>query len=145
MPEVTESQVLDALRVVQDPDLHRDIVSLGFVKDVKICGGNVAFKVELTTPACPVKDQLRDHAHAVVAALPEVDRVEVEMTAQVRGSQPAGPLIPGVKNVIAVASGKGGVGKSTVAANLAVSLAQYGSSVGLMDADVYGPTIPLLM
>ncbi len=145
MPEVTESQILEALKVVQDPDLHRDIVSLGFVKDVKVCGGNVAFKVELTTPACPVKDLLRDQAHAVVAALPDVDHVEVEMTAQVRGSQQAGPLIPGVKNVIAVASGKGGVGKSTVATNLAVSLAQYGSSVGLMDADVYGPTIPLLM
>ena len=145
MPQVNQDQVLDALRVVNDPDLHRDIVALGFVKDIKICDGNVAFKVELTTPACPVKDLLQEEARAVVAALPGVTRVEVEMTAQVRASKPSEPLIPGVKNVIAVASGKGGVGKSTVAANLAVTLHRCGSSVGLLDADVYGPTVPLLM
>ena len=145
MSQVTEEAILAALRVVQDPDLHRDIVSLGFVKDIKICDGNVAFKVELTTPACPVKDLLQEEARAVVAALPGVTRVEVEMTAQVRSTKPAEPLIPGVKNVIAIASGKGGVGKSTVSANIAVSLARCGSKVGLLDADIYGPTIPLLM
>jgi ATP-binding protein involved in chromosome partitioning len=145
MPEVTQEQVLDALRVVQDPDLHRDIVSLGFVKDVRICDGNVAFKIELTTPACPVKDQLRDHASAVVSQLPGVTGVNVEMTAQVRGEQRIGPLIPGVKHVIAVASGKGGVGKSTVAVNLAVALAESGATVGLLDADIYGPSIPMMM
>jgi ATP-binding protein involved in chromosome partitioning len=145
MPEVTQGHILEALRVVNDPDLHRDIVTLGFVKDVKICDGNVAFKIELTTPACPVKDQLQEEARRVVAALPGVNRVEVEMTAQVRASTPSEPLIPGVKNVIAVASGKGGVGKSTVAANLAVTLHRCGSKVGLLDADIYGPTIPLLM
>src|SRR5688572_11612118 len=129
---VTEDQVLDALRVVQDPDLRRDIVSLGFVKEVRICDGNIAFKIELTTPACPVKDLLKAQAEEVVAAIPGVINVAVEMTAQVRGRQIAPEeLLPGVQHVIAVASGKGGVGKSTVALNLAVALAQTGAKVGL--------------
>lgn len=142
----TEAQVLEALRVVMDPDLHRDIVTLGFVKDVRICGGNVAFRVELTTPACPVKDQLQAQAREVVAALDEVDNVEVEMTAQVRERPKQGEdVLTGVRQVIAIASGKGGVGKSTVTVNLAVALARTGAKVGLMDADVYGPSIPLMM
>lgn len=143
---VTEWQVLEALRAVQDPDLHRDIVSLGFVKDVVIDGGAVSFTVELTTPACPVKEILQEEARAAVAALEGVQSVAVEMTAQVRQRKSeSADLIPGVKQCVAVASGKGGVGKSTVTVNLAIALAQTGARVGLMDADVYGPSIPLMM
>lgn len=143
---VTEQQVLDALRSVVDPDLHRDIVSLGFVKDVKICDGNVAFKIELTTPACPVKDLMKSQATQVVSQIPGVKAVNVEMTASMRSRRiGAEDLLPTVRHVVAVASGKGGVGKSTVAVNLAVALAQLGARVGLLDADVYGPSVPLLM
>ncbi len=145
---LSESVVLDALRVVQDPDLHRDIVSLGFVKHVNITGGHVAFTVELTTPACPVKDLLRDQAKSVVSALPGVTSVAVEMTAQVRavGRPEAGRApVEGVKNIIAVGAGKGGVGKTTVAVNLAVALASAGSRVALLDADMYGPNVPIML
>lgn len=141
---LTEAEVLDALRQVQDPDLHRDIVSLGFIKDLAINDGAVAFSVELTTPACPVKDLLKQQCEDVVRAL-GVDDVRVEMTARVRHAPEHTPLIPGVKHCIAIASGKGGVGKSTVSVNLAMALAQTGAHVGLMDADVYGPSIPLMM
>jgi ATP-binding protein involved in chromosome partitioning len=142
----TEAEVLQALRVVEDPDLRKDIVALGFVKNVKICGDTVAFDVELTTPACPVKDKLRDQARAAVEALPGVKTANVNMTARVTSAMPSrGNILQGVKNAIAISSGKGGVGKSTVAVNLALALAKTGARVGLMDADVYGPSVPTLL
>lgn len=142
----TETAVRDALRAIIDPDLGRDIVTLGFVKAVDIDGGSVRVTIELTTPACPVKDQMQAEAQEIVSGLAGVDHAEITMTAQVR-ARPETPadLIPGVKHCIAVASGKGGVGKSTTAVNLAVALAETGAKVGLLDADVYGPSIPLMM
>jgi ATP-binding protein involved in chromosome partitioning len=144
-----DQEVLDALRVVRDPDLHRDIVSLGFVQQLKIDpSGAVAFTINLTTPACPVKDDLRDQARMAVARLPWVTEVQVKMTASTavaRGQGTATPLIPRVKNVVAIASGKGGVGKSTTSVNVAVALSQTGARVGLLDADIYGPNVPLMM
>jgi ATP-binding protein involved in chromosome partitioning len=145
---VTESAVLDALRAVRDPDLNRDIVALKFVKNIRIEGPRVSFTIELTTPACPVKDQMRDQARGLVAALPGVTDVHVEMTAQVRSA--IGPdftkqPVPGVRNVIAVGAGKGGVGKTTVAVNLAIALAKCGGKVGIIDADIYGPNVPIML
>jgi ATP-binding protein involved in chromosome partitioning len=145
---VNDAAVLDALRSVRDPDLRRDIVSLGFVKNLAIEGGRVGFTIELTTPACPVKDQMRDQARAAVAALPGVEQVDVTMTASVRSATTpdAGRApIPGVKNIIAVGAGKGGVGKTTVAVNLAVALAKCGSRVGVIDGDIYGPNVPIML
>jgi len=144
---VTQEQVLEALKSVVDPDLHRDIVTLGFVQDVRICDGAVAFTIELTTPACPVKDQLKTQAESAVMAIDGVDQVNVKMEARVRptAAMLGKALIPEVCNVVPVGSGKGGVGKSTVSANIAVALAKTGAKVGLMDADVYGPSIPTIL
>ena len=143
-----QREVLDALKVVRDPDLHRDIVSLGFIKNLSIDGGSVTFTIELTTPACPVKDQLRDQAHAAVMQVPGVTSVDVKLGARVReavggdgGRQP----LEGVKNVIAVGAGKGGVGKTTLSVNLAIALARSGSRVGLIDGDIYGPNVPIML
>ncbi len=148
MAVVTESAVLDALRSVKDPDLHRDIVTLGFVEDLKIDGGRVAFTIELTTPACPVKDAMREQARAAVAAVPGVSAVEVKMTASVRTARAIDAdlaAIPGVKNIVAVGAGKGGVGKTTLAVNLAVALSGLGSRVGMIDGDIYGPNVPIML
>jgi ATP-binding protein involved in chromosome partitioning len=144
---ITEASILEALKVVRDPDLNRDIVSLKFVKNVRIDGGAVRFVIELTTPACPVKDQMRDQARAAVSALPGVTSVDVEMTAQVRAAAPDGGKtpVPGVKNIIAVGAGKGGVGKTTVAVNLAIALSQSGGRVAMIDGDIYGPNVPIML
>jgi len=143
---VEESQVLEALKSVEDPDLHRDIVSLGFIKNLRICEGTVAFDINLTTPACPVKELLEKQARRAVAALPGVEQVNITMKAEVKTARgPDTSALKGVKNIVAVGSGKGGVGKSTVAANLAVAFALEGAKVGLLDADIYGPSIPIMM
>lgn len=148
MSGITRDRVLEALKVVRDPDLHKDIVSLGFVKTVQIDGDAVAVNIELTTPACPVRDELKQAAvQAIRGMVPGVKTVSVEMSSRVTRHEhrQKNTVLPGVKNTIAVASGKGGVGKSTVAVNLAVALAKEGARVGLVDADVYGPSIPLMM
>ena len=143
---LAERDILDALRHIQDPDLHRDIVSLGFVRNVRVDGDKVAIDVNLTTPACPVKDQLRDQARQALLGLPGIREASVNMTSEVRSTAaPDRTALAGVRNLVAVGSGMGGVGKSTVAVNLAVALAGTGARVGLLDGDIYGPTIPIMM
>jgi ATP-binding protein involved in chromosome partitioning len=138
-------KVMAQLKTVQDPDLHKDIVSLGFIKNMVIENGDVKFDVELTTPACPVKEQLKTECSTKVGGIEGVKSVAVNMTAVVRAAQTEQPVLPGVKNIVAVASGKGGVGKSTIATNLAIALQLSGAKVGLMDADIYGPSIPQML
>ena len=147
-PQVSETDVLGALRPIMDPDFNKSIVELGFIKQLRIDGAKVSFSIELTTPACPVKAEFERAARERVLALQGVSEVEVTMTANTRGrnfSTEMAEVLPGVKNAIAVASGKGGVGKSTVAINLALALRDSGAVVGVMDADVYGPSLPLLV
>jgi ATP-binding protein involved in chromosome partitioning len=143
---LSEQLVLTALSKVQEPELGGDIVSRRMVKAVRIDGGVIGLTIELTTPACPLKDQIHAEVEAAVRELPGVTEVGIEFTANTR--RPAGipeqAPIPGVANVVAVAAGKGGVGKSTVAANLAVALSLEGARVGLLDADVFGPSMPLM-
>jgi ATP-binding protein involved in chromosome partitioning len=139
--EITKEQVLEALKNVDDPDLKKDLVTLGMIKDLEVNGKDVSFSVVLTTPACPMKAMI--HKACVNAVLHYVDadaKVNVKMTSNVTSRDTSGPLLPNVKNIIGVASGKGGVGKSTVAANLAIALVKMGAKVGLVDADIYGPS-----
>ena len=145
---LTTQQVLDVLAHIQDPDLGRDVVSLGMIKELEVSPqGKVSFTFELTTPACPVRDRFKTQAQDLVGDIPGVSGVEVRMTANVRPAfmrpKPS-EILPGVKQTIAIASGKGGVGKSTVAVNIAAALRKAGADVGLLDADIYGPSVPAM-
>lgn len=148
MAPVSAETVLEALKKVQDPEIHRDIVSLGMVKNLSVTDGTVSFTVELTTPACPLRERIEGDCKKALAGITGINDLDISFGAQVRGSKVGAgqtDLLPTVKNVVLVASGKGGVGKSTVAANLAVALKMHGAATGLLDADIYGPSIPILM
>jgi ATP-binding protein involved in chromosome partitioning len=141
---ITKEKILDALRNVEDPDLKKDLVTLGMVKDIEIEGKNIAFTIVLTTPACPMKELIKRNCEKVITDFVDKDAlVKVNMTATVT-TQRTGNVLPNVKNIIAIASGKGGVGKSTISANLACALAMQGARVGLIDADIYGPSVPIM-
>ena len=145
-PSVTEREVLAALGKVQEPELHKDLVTLNMIRDLKIEGSKVSFIVVLTTPACPLKSRIERETREAVLALPGVETVEIQMDANVPSDgRPRGSISLPIRNAIAVASGKGGVGKSTVAVNIAVVLARSGARVGLLDADIYGPNVPTMM
>jgi ATP-binding protein involved in chromosome partitioning len=145
--QIDEQQVLNALQKVMDPDLHKDIVSLGMIRDLTIRGSRVSFRFVLTTPACPVREQLEQQAREAVQSVPGVDAVEIKMDAEVPRQKTAQDkeAVEGVANIVAITSGKGGVGKSTVAVNLACALADSGARVGLLDCDVYGPNVPIML
>jgi ATP-binding protein involved in chromosome partitioning len=143
---IAEADIFRALSKVQEPELHKDLVTLNMVRDIKIDRGQVSFTIVLTTPACPLKSQIEREAREAVLGIPNVSGVNIHMDAHVPSDgRPRGNLDLPIKNAIAVASGKGGVGKSTIAVNIAVTLAKSGAQVGLLDADIYGPNIPTMM
>ncbi len=143
---LTREAVMEALKTVNDPELHRDLVSLGMVKQVQVEAGVARVEIQLTTPACPLKDVIGGDVRKALATIPGFEDVIIDFTANVAGrAMEDQDLAPGVKNIVGIASGKGGVGKSTVALNLAISLQRTGARVGLLDADIYGPNIPTMM
>jgi len=144
--KVTEQAILAALSKVQEPELHKDLVTLNMIRDLRIDGDRVSFTVILTTPACPLRGQIEKEARSAVQSLPGVSSVTVKLDANVPSDGRARGLLQlPIRNAVAIASGKGGVGKSTVAVNMAVVLAQSGARVGLLDADIYGPNVPTMM
>lgn len=139
-------RIWSALAMVDDPDLKKDLVSLGMIKDLRLEGRKLSFKVELTTPACPMKDMIHNACINAIKHLVDSSlELEVEMTSRVSSLRGNPDVLPGVKNIIAVGSGKGGVGKSTITVNLAFELARSGAKVGILDADIYGPSVPMML